>query len=127
MNILLDTHAFLWGVSGLPLGEEAKRTFLDQKNVLYFSVVSYWEIGIKLSLGKLKLRNDWRQAFDDFLQINQIHWLPIEKYHIWEVVELPFYHRDPFDRLLIAQALSEHLTIMTRDPHFAAYPISTIW
>ncbi len=127
MKILLDTHAFLWGVAGLPLGREATQAFLDTRNELFFSAASYWEIGVKISIGKLVLREGWQDEFEAFIQINHIQWLPIEKQHIWRMIQLPFHHRDPFDRLLISQALAENMAIMSHDVHFSAYAAPIIW
>ena len=127
MKLLLDTHAFLWAVSGAGLSDAAQRAFLSPQNDLYLSAASYWEICIKVSLGKLTLQPDWRQQFDDEMAINRIHWLPITREHGQRIIELPFLHGDPFDRMLIAQALCENMTLMTLDAHIRLYPVQTLW
>ena len=127
MKLLLDTHAFLWAVSGARLSDAAQRAFLAPQNDLYLSAASYWEICIKVSLGKLTLQPDWRQQFDDELTINRIHWLPIARDHCQRSIELPFLHGDPFDRMLIAQALCENMTLMTLDANIRLYPVQTLW
>lgn len=127
MKLLLDTHAFLWLIMGENLSQAAREAFLDRANALYFSAASYWEIGIKLSLGKLQLTDDWPQAFDREMLVNGIQWLPIEKEHCQGIVHLPFVHRDPFDRLLIAQARFEGMTLLTADSHIQQYDIPTLW
>ncbi len=127
MKILLDTHAFLWAANGAGLSAVARDAFLSPQNDLYLSAASYWEICIKVSLGKLTLQPDWRQQFDDEIAINRIHWLPITREHGQRIIELPFLHGDPFDRMLIAQALCENMTLMTLDANIRLYPVPTIW
>ena len=127
MNLLLDTHVFLWSVNGGPLTEAAKKAFTDLNNNLFLSAVSYWEICIKVSIGKLSLTNNWPQIFDAEMAANSINWLPIEPIHCRNILNLPPIHQDPFDRLLIAQAQSEQMTILTADRHIPNYPVSTLW
>lgn len=127
MKLLLDTHAFLWAVNHKGLSATATRAFLDPANGLHLSAASYWEISIKLSLGKLALAPEWRHQFDQEMTVNQIQWLPITKDHCWQVSQLPFLHGDPFDRLLIAQAQLEGLTIVTADQQIRRYAVSTLW
>ena len=128
MNLLLDTHAFLWAVGGDPrLSEAAGLAFLDPDNKLYFSIVSYWEICVKHTLGKLELSANWPRVFDNEMAANGIYWLTLEKEHCRGIIDLPPYHHDPFDRLLISQAIHVDLTLMTRDTKFAKYDIRTFW
>ena len=127
MKILLDTHAVLWAIAGSGLSDGARDAFTDIENELYFSASSYWEICIKISIGKLQLPPGWEDILDEFFQINDIRWLPIEKEHSQSIIELPMLHRDPFDRLLIAQAKAENMAIMTRDAHIARYDVRIIW
>jgi len=127
MKILLDTHALLWAVSGVGLSENARLAFVDVENALYFSAASYWEICIKIGIGKLKLPQGWEDTLDEFFQINDIRWLPIEKEHARTILTLPMIHRDPFDRLLVAQASWESMSIMTKDANLARYDVPIIW
>jgi PIN domain nuclease of toxin-antitoxin system len=127
VKLLIDTHAFLWFLTGENLSQAATEAFLDRANALYFSAASYWEISIKLSLGKLQLTANWPQLFDREMQINGIQWLPIEKEHCQGLLQLPPIHRDPFDRLLIAQARFAEMTLLTADSHIQQYDIPTIW
>ncbi len=127
MQILLDTHTFLWIIEGKNLSLNAKQAFLDSENQIYFSVVSYWEICIKYSLGKLELVPNWPQLFDKEIEINGIQWLAIEKEHSLGIINLAMLHRDPFDRLLIAQARAEGLTILTSDSQIKNYDVATLW
>lgn len=127
MKLLLDTHAFLWAMAGAGLSERAASAFLDIENDLYFSAASYWEICIKISIGKLVLSDGWEERIERFIELNRIQWLPIERSHSQAIIRLPMIHRDPFDRLLIAQAQSEDMAILTRDEHIRQYNIPTIW
>ena len=128
MKVLLDTHAFLWILVDDPrLGRQAGEIFRDKSTQVSFSAVSLWEIGIKISLGKLNLREDWHDVIMSDMETNRIKWLPINSEHCRRVSELEFFHRDPFDRMLIAQALHENLTILTLDGKFSSYPVPVIW
>ena len=103
------------------------RHFLDPTNELYLSALSYWEICLKQSLGKLSLHEDWEKIIDRELTINEIQWLAIEKSHCQNLADLPWLHRDPFDRLLVAQARCEGMAILTADKIIKKYAIRTIW
>jgi PIN domain nuclease of toxin-antitoxin system len=127
VKILLDTHTFLWVVNDGPLSETARASFLDIDNNVFLSAASYWEICIKNSIGKLTLADDWADQFDTEMRVNNIQWLPIAKPHARKIIELPLIHQDPFDRLLIAQALCEEMTILTSDGNIARYAVSTLW
>ncbi len=128
MKVLLDTHAFLWLITDEDgLSENARQTFLNTENSLFFSVASLWEICIKKSLGKLSLKDGWFQTIQKEMEINTIQWLPIETTHCAEVTELPFYHRDPFDRMLIAQAIVEDMKLLSRDSRLSDYAVELIW
>ena len=128
MKLLLDTHAFLWLMrNDKRLSETAKAAFSDKDNELFFSAASYWEICIKQSLGKLALSADWQATIDRELAANQIKWLDIAKVHCQGVVYLPMLHRDPFDRLLIAQARAEGMVLLTNDNDIGKYKITTLW
>ena len=128
MKVLLDTHAFLWLITDDDrLSENARQTYLNTNNSLFFSAASLWEICIKKSLEKLSLKEGWFQTIQKEMEINTIQWLPIEMTHCAEVTKLPFNHRDPFDRMLIAQAIVEEMKLLSRDSHLSIYPIELIW
>ena len=128
MKVLLDTHAFLWLITGDDrLSENARQTFLNTENSLFFSAASLWEICIKKSLGKISLKDGWFQTIQEEMEINTIQWLSIEMTHSAEVTELPFHHRDPFDRMLIAQAIVEEMKLISRDSPLSNYGIELIW
>lgn len=127
MNLLLDTHALIWFLSGdESLSKKAREIIEDEKNQNFISVGSIWEIAIKLSLGKIELKN----GFNNFLKLienNGFEILPISFSHLMVLSELEFIHRDPFDRLIIAQAISEEMSIITKDEHIRNYKCKTLW
>jgi len=128
MKLLLDTHALIWLISGnSKLSEAAKEAFLNQDNKLFFSKASLWEITIKISLGKLVLVKEWLTAIEKEMISNGIQWLEIDIDHCKTLADLPFHHRDPFDRLLISQAISESMSIVSIDSEFSHYPLDIIW
>lgn len=123
----MDTHTFIWyDDEPTRLSSKALSLIDDKANTILLSLVSIWEIQIKLQLGKLNLRAPFKQVIEE-QQANQIELLPIEVSHILAVGQLPLHHRDPFDRLLIAQAQIENIPLLSHDPIFAAYPVQVIW
>ena len=128
MRLLLDTHAFLWWVEGEPaLGRRATSAISDPDTEVLFSIASCWELAIKLSLGKLRLAQRLDRFLPDQLSANGFSVLPIEVKHVARVASLPFHHRDPFDRILAAQALEEELAIVSADRVFRRYDVSVVW
>ena len=125
MNYLFDTHALLWAISDPPkLGKAVRRVLEGRGHVFYASAASAWEIAIKVGLGKLDFPiDDLAAALSDA----QFAELPITLAHAVGVRSLPPHHLDPFDRLLVAQALAEGLVRITRDEALAAYKVSTLW
>lgn len=127
MSYLADTHALIWGLREPErLSAKARSLMESADEPVYFSVASVWEIAIKLSLGKLKIDATVREFVQAQVR-NGFQLLPIEVNHVARVAELPRKHGDPFDRLLIAQALESGLEIITADPVFDRYPVGTIW
>jgi PIN domain nuclease of toxin-antitoxin system len=128
MKLLLDTHTFLWFIIGSPkLSEKARALIEDTRNERLLSTASLWEMAIKHSLGKLSLGQPFEVLIPQQLERNSIEILPITVAHLAVVVTLPFHHRDPFDRLLIAQAAVERLSVLTVDPAFDAYAVERLW
>ncbi|MEZ4868636.1 MAG: type II toxin-antitoxin system VapC family toxin [Caldilineaceae bacterium] len=127
MKLLLDTHILLWIMTQQKLSTQATTAFLDNQNQLYLSVVSYWEICIKVSIGKLVLVTNWMELVDEVLATNSIQWLGIEKIHCQRLLTLPLLHGDPFDRLLIAQVLTENMLLMSADEKMRQYSIKILW
>jgi len=123
MNLLLDTHALLWWLDDNPtLSKRAKDLISDERNSIFISAVVVWEIRIKQSIGKLKIPRNFRKVLDK----QPFEMLDITVKHAHAVGDLPAYHHDPFDRMLIAQAKIEGLTILTRDARFKRYNIPYI-
>lgn len=128
MKLLLDTHTFLWFITGnLRLSTKARLLIEDAANDKFVSIVSLWEIALKFSLGKLILTDDFDVLFPNQLIVNGFTELPIETKHFYEVVKMPFHHRDPFDRLIIAQAISEKMSVISIDSVFDQYFVTRFW
>ena len=128
MRLLLDTNSFLWFINGSDrLSVNAQDLIADLNNQLVLSSASLWEIAIKVSIGKLELLLPYNQLIPEQLEENDINVLPIELSHLTKVIGLPFHHRDPFDRLIIAQALTEDLPVVSSDAVFSQYVVKLIW
>jgi PIN domain nuclease of toxin-antitoxin system len=128
MRLLLDIHTFLWFLNDdAQLSAQARGLIEDGANEVFLSVASLWEMAIKISLGKLQLS----QSFDPFiaeqLTLNAINLLDIAIAHTAALIPLPFHHRDPFARLLIAQALTENMPIVGADRAFDTYGVTRLW
>ena len=127
MKLLLDTHTALWLVNEHEkLSSKAKAVLLDNANAIYLSIVSLWEIAIKVSIGKLLLPGGAR-VFITKLHDMPIELLPITPLQVDIVESLPFIHRDPFDRMIVATAKAEGLAILTNDENIHRYDVSSIW
>jgi PIN domain nuclease of toxin-antitoxin system len=125
---LLDTHALIWFLEGDPrLSSRAKDIIGSSNFKVFVSIASLWEIAIKNSVGKLGLSRPFEALFPAALDQNSFALLPISIAHLEEVARLPFHHRDPFDRLLIAQARVESLPLITIDSAFSSYPVQIEW
>ena len=123
MNLLLDTHAVLWWLSDDPtLSEAARVAISDPENTVYLSAVVIWEMRIRQGIGKLDLPDDFEEVVDD----QAFSKLPVTVDHANAIVRLPAIHRDPFDRMLVAQAVVEEMTIVTRDRNIAEYGIDVV-
>jgi PIN domain nuclease of toxin-antitoxin system len=128
MRFLLDTHAFLWwNEASERLSLRAARLLSDPRNPLLFSVVSAWEIIVKAQIGKLKLPSAPAAYIVSRLEHYGIETLSLRLGHVLAAEDLPAHHRDPFDRMLIAQAQGEGLPIVTHDPHMGKYSVETVW
>jgi PIN domain nuclease of toxin-antitoxin system len=124
VNLLIDTHVLLWLLAGSPrLSGHVLATLANRRNGVFLSVVSTWEIAIKAGLGKLDLPPNLHTWLPDELDAAGLKLLPIDLKHSLGVESLPQHHRDPFDRLLIAQAVSDGLTIVTADQVFDFYDV----
>jgi len=128
MKLLLDTHAFLWFIGGDERLSPSARVLIENvSNDAYLSVASLWEMAIKISLGRLQLAQPFETFIPHQLSLNRIGLLGITMSHTAKVATLPFHHRDPFDRLLVAQAQVEQMPLVSSDPAFDAYSITRLW
>ncbi len=128
MKLLLDTHVFLWWVYDDPkLSQTARTLITDTANTKYVSAASAWELAIKAGQGKLILNRPVSEFFIRYVQQNYFEILPLNLNHLFSVESLPHHHKDPFDRLLIAQAKFEKLQIVSADIAFDAYEIERFW
>jgi len=128
MKLLLDTHSFIWFFSGHPnLSNVARQLMEDTKGQKFISLASVWEIGIKQSKGKLTLSLPLEDYIIEKTKLEDFELLPIKLNHLALISTLPFHHNDPFDRLLIAQAITENISILSRDIAFDAYQVKRIW
>lgn len=127
MNLLIDTHALIWFITDnerLPV--KTKKIIEDRENRCYVSVATYWEIAIKNSIGRLDLNTNLKSIFQ-VIEDTGFMTLPITTSHILKNAELEFHHQDPFDRIIIAQSISEKLKIVSKDNQFKNYMVSLVW
>jgi PIN domain nuclease of toxin-antitoxin system len=128
MKLLLDTHALIWFAENhASLSSGAAQALTDEQNDLFCSVVSIWEMAIKISLRKLKVASRLDSAFHRRLENSGFSILPVDYAHAAHVATLPWHHRDPFDRLLTAQAILEQMALVSHDNQLDAYGIQRIW
>jgi PIN domain nuclease of toxin-antitoxin system len=128
MKLLLDTHAFLWFITGsVQLSPAARAAIEDPANATFISAASAWEIAVKASLGKLKLAEPFDILVPREIRDNGFTYLGIELTHLAQVYALPFHHRDPFDRMLVAQAVAEGMQLVSADPAVKSYGVPIVW
>jgi len=128
LRVLLDTHSLLWLVTNdSRLSTTARETFLDTDNELLCSAVVGFEIAVKYSLGKLKLAEPPRAFIKNRIRNNALTPLPVTMAHATRVADLPFHHRDPFDRLLVAQAIEENVPLLSADEILSRLDILRLW
>jgi PIN domain nuclease of toxin-antitoxin system len=128
MRLLIDAHTFLWFVwDDLQLGANARALIVNPTNQKLISTVTFWEIAIKVSIGKLELGEPYRAFVHREINRNNFDILSVSVDHAAAVSILPFHHRDPFDRMLVAQAIVEQIPVVSGDPAFDAYAITRLW
>lgn len=127
MKYLIDTTAFIWFIDGdKSLSDPALSSIEDVTNEIYISIASLWEIAIKRSIKKLDFTPSFQQMYHDINKIGAVL-LSIGQNHLEHLESLPFHHRDPIDRLMVAQAAAESLTVITKDAAFSQYNVQTFW
>ncbi|MCI0663806.1 MAG: type II toxin-antitoxin system VapC family toxin [Acidobacteria bacterium] len=128
MRLLLDTHTFLWFTLDDPLLSAIARDLIaNPDNEIEISPASYWEIAIKIRIGKFVLSEPLEDFMEREIAMNRFRILHIEPRHVAPLTSLPFHHRDPFDRLIIAQAMVERIPVVSSDTAFDDYPIKRLW
>jgi len=128
MRYLLDTHAFLWFASGdANLSAVAKEIIENSKNNIYLSSASVWELSIKIIIGKLKLKKDLNKFIAENIAIYGYIPMPVTIPHALAIAKLPEIHKDPFDRILIAQATVEKMKLISSDGYITRYSVKTVW
>ncbi len=128
MNLLLDTHVFIWAVSDSSrLSDKARDLIRDPQHLKWLSLVSAWEMQIKFQIGKLTLEKPLADLIEDQREENDLQILPITLQHILALNNLPMHHRDPFDRLLIGQAIEQNLVLISHDEGFEDYDVQIMW
>ncbi len=128
MRLLLDTHTFLWWITDKDRLSRRARSLIGRgDNEILFSAVSGWEIAVKAGLGRIDLPSNPEQFIPQQIAANAFEVLPIQLRHTLRVFALPSLHRDPFDRMLVAQAAVERLPILSGDPQFSGYPVEIVW
>jgi PIN domain nuclease of toxin-antitoxin system len=128
MRVLLDTHVFLWWLTDSPqLSTRAREVIANGENEIFFSAASGWEMAIKAGLGKLQLSDEPERLVPEQLNQNGIRVLLVNLRHALHLMALPSHHRDPFDRMLVSQAQSEGLVIVTADHYIKQYDVETVW
>ena len=128
MKLLVDTQALLWfDEANAQLSSFAKSLIEDPANELWLSAASYWEVAIKLGTHKLTLKSPFDEFMTRVISENGLKILPIKISHCAELIYLPYHHRDPFDRVMIAQAIVEKIAVVSADAQFDEYPITRLW
>jgi len=128
MQLLLDTHTLLWFFSGNSnISPKVRLLIEDTQNQKLISVASIWEMAIKQSQSKLDLKKSAADYVEEKISFDDFELLPIQLHHLRLISTLPFYHRDPFDRLLIAQSITEQVPILSKDKAFDQYSVARIW
>lgn len=127
MNLLLDTHEFIWWAEQ---PQKLSRTIYDalhdKSNTLFLSIASIWEMQIKVQIGKMSFQNGLRRLVITQRRRNGLRILPVKPRHVYALQQLPFYHKDPFDRLIIAQAAVENFLLVSADPFVSAYAVNVL-
>lgn len=127
MNLLIDTHIFIWlQIELQKLSAKRLQILEDENNTLFLSLASIWELQLKIQNGKFKFPELLPEIIREQQKVNDLQILPITLEHIYELENLPFHHKDPFDRLLIAQAIVENFTLVTDAPKFSGYSLNLL-
>lgn len=128
MKAILDTHTLIWMFTKPEkLGSKASQIITNPEVSLSVSIVSFWEIVLKIKKGKLTLSDNWEKLFDREIAANNIHILNIDRKHCYYIKNLPEHHLDPFDRMIISQAIKENCVLLSKDKDVKKYKLKVIW
>ncbi len=127
MRVLIDTHVFIWYVQSSDMPSSVTAIINDGRNDILLSIASVWEMAIKQSTGKLNIGNPYASFISEQMRLNSMELLPVKLEHLDLITTLPLHHRDPFDRLLIAQSSVEDILIISADRVFSLYPVRLMW
>jgi PIN domain nuclease of toxin-antitoxin system len=127
MRYIIDTQAFIWYAIGDKQLSKTALDIIESDSIRYISIASLWEMSIKSSLGKLNFQVPFEELILNQLAINSYEILSLELSHIFQLAKLPLIHKDPFDRIMISQAITENIPIVSIDSHFQNYPVSVVW
>ncbi len=127
MRYIIDTQAFIWYATGDKQLSKTALEIIESDAIRYISIASIWEMAIKTSIGKLHFQVPFEDLISDQLAINGYEILPLELTHVFQLTKLPLFHKDPFDRIMIAQAINENIPIVSIDPYFQSYPVTVSW
>jgi len=128
MKLLLDTHTFIWFIKGnLNLSNTARNLIEDEGNQRFLSIASLWKMAIKVSMNKLTLQAPFTNLVMQQVYGNAIEVLEIRSEHLDVLAKMPFHHKDPFDRLIIAQSIAENIAVISKDSEFGGYPMTLLW
>ena len=128
MNLLSDTHSFIWSFSNTKkLSQTAAQAFKNPANQIFLSVASVWEMQIKIALGKMVFNDTLENILSEQQTVNGVQILPVQLAHALYLENLPPHHKDPFDRLLISQAIVENMTLVSADADFSGYQVKLLW
>lgn len=127
MDYLFDTHVFIWYAVGDKRLSPRARDLLESHHERFISIASIWEMAIKVNIGHLKFKQPFNKLVANQLKINQYRLLNLELEHFYRLINLDLHHRDPFDRLIISQALVEDIPVVSRDEKFDSYDIVRVW
>ena len=127
MRYIIDTQAFIWYATGDKQLSKTALDIIESDAIRYISFASIWEMAIKSSIGKLNFQIPFEDLISNQLAINGYDILSLELSHVFQLAKLPLFHKDPFDRIMIAQAITENIPIISIDPYFQSYPVTVIW
>ena len=127
MKYLLDTHTFIWHALEDARLSGSALEFIESDQDLYISYASIWEMAIKMQRGRLQLKKSLPEFIESIVQANQYQLLEIKTSHLYPIANLPYHHKNPFDRLIIAQGMEEEMTIITKDEAFKSYEVNVLW